>query len=1058
MRKFLSALLLLACLSFPACKFELPARLRLLVEQLSPVEPAPEMPAPVAAKPARVEAARAAVGAADRLVIPALKDVPPDRMREFLRDAYRLKPDARCLSAVSEMAALLTGTAPEPVAARYEGGEWVVASGAVEVGRLPEFPDFGDMLALLRNWAAYLEERYPFTLVPATAEDLSWVEGARKQIGHFWANHLIQFINQADKRWAVNRGSSAVLEAVTRAWVRLAVQQLDRLELEPAVAGRALALLVLAETHRLGDFTRERILLSMTMGYSGYSRRTGLELPADDPYRLFLEKKTGDLRRLARETGASGELKYLWLLREGQEMEDGEGWWSELDKYLSEDRISMGPLSLALSMNDFGFNRDLAPVLPYLVIYDLMHISTERPPGDTEDSGLAAWTTEFLRKIGEKVRKEQEKSTPFHAFMNLSNPIRADTEDYFLPGRLLVAWYESAFYSAIYLNGRFYSHQLSSEEGAREFFNELPVDLPGRPADYRRWYEATILAEERKLKPEKFRQQLEIRDGLGREPTESLLDAAEEAIPYNDLLRQDLVKLYAMRLDSRPRHRRELGNSILDWLYDLPLAERLFASAIRTDPESSELIAAWFASFTGDTARLWSVLDDPVMRLDNRIKALEYLGKLKETGDLRLRNEYRKLIGQQPSRWDIRADYIDYLEDRQKDYWEMERVASDWLDRYGELQRDTFEFIFARTAYARALHKQGRPDRAYEIIEPEIESYQAGAMMRASLILLELKRYPEAEDVARRMYDRYPTRLPLELMEIKWVQKDYAGAAAALAAYRAPMISSEAYWKVGKLFARVFEHRPSSEATEAFRALVADPGQQQGQLIQIPNHVGAHGRPELAVNLYELVPYDVRHVPYRNLLQYGLMRKYRGAEDSLRWISERFPAELRRRAGQLEYFSYGTYNLLWELSPEYSPGVERDFHWLLKAASVLVDPDIARVHKPGVEDYYRTAKGASYYHETGRYLAGLIPEAQVVGLMDTPKKRCELAYYLGLKAEAEGRYEEASDWYRISMETRMTNNGEWDWSLDQLAEWYRTGHSLSYIRRNPELLDEPPAE
>jgi hypothetical protein len=58
--------------------------------------------------------------------------------------------------------------------------------------------------------------------------------------------------------------------------------------------------------------------------------------------------------------------------------------------------------------------------------------------------------------------------------------------------------------------------------------------------------------------------------------------------------------------------------------------------------------------------------------------------------------------------------------------------------------------------------------------------------------------------------------------------------------------------------------------------------------------------------------------------------------------------------------------------------------------------------------------------------------AEILGVRDVEGvsmieifQRCEVSYYIGLKAQSEGRCEDASDWYRISVETGLINNGEY---------------------------------
>ena len=63
------------------------------------------------------------------------------------------------------------------------------------------------------------------------------------------------------------------------------------------------------------------------------------------------------------------------------------------------------------------------------------------------------------------------------------------------------------------------------------------------------------------------------------------------------------------------------------------------------------------------------------------------------------------------------------------------------------------------------------------------------------------------------------------------------------------------------------------------------------------------------------------------------------------------------------------------------------------------------------------------------------------------KKRIEASYYLGLYAQTEGRYEDASGWYRVAVKTRLSREGEYRWVSNQLWLWRDGGKTLVRIRR-----------
>lgn len=83
------------------------------------------------------------------------------------------------------------------------------------------------------------------------------------------------------------------------------------------------------------------------------------------------------------------------------------------------------------------------------------------------------------------------------------------------------------------------------------------------------------------------------------------------------------------------------------------------------------------------------------------------------------------------------------------------------------------------------------------------------------------------------------------------------------------------------------------------------------------------------------------------------------------------------------------------------------------------------------------------FKETGweiRYRGDIVGDVP-----ELPDSRCEASYYLGLRAQSEGRLRDASDWYRISIESGLQNMGEYRWAYNQLYLWEGEGKSLERI-------------
>src|SRR5262249_29853874 len=95
--------------------------------------------------------------------------------------------------------------------------------------------------------------------------------------------------------------------------------------------------------------------------------------------------------------------------------------------------------------------------------------------------------------------------------------------------------------------------------------------------------------------------------------------------------------------------------------------------------------------------------------------------------------------------------------------------------------------------------------------------------------------------------------------------------------------------------------------------------------------------------------------------------------------------------------------------------------------------------------HYQQPNPQQHYHPIGQYLLGLASERDVWPLATDAEHRCQIAFFFGWKAHAEGRYEEASDWYRIAVETASHMNWEYNWAYRILKGWYDHTESLTRL-------------
>ncbi len=178
---------------------------RQMLEQLSP-------PAPVATPAAR-----------------------PDPAAGMRLPAPCLVPDARLLQAVGDVHRILTGRPFAPAVARFEGGEWHIAHRGVEVGAVPELPDFDDLTRLLSGWALRLGVRDVFP----SRRNAERPATARQQLD---AMQAVLAASECDRLASGGGRDAELLKLGARALVVLELETTDGVGIADRVAARALAL------------------------------------------------------------------------------------------------------------------------------------------------------------------------------------------------------------------------------------------------------------------------------------------------------------------------------------------------------------------------------------------------------------------------------------------------------------------------------------------------------------------------------------------------------------------------------------------------------------------------------------------------------------------------------------------------------------------------------------------------------------------------------------------------------------------------------------------------
>jgi hypothetical protein len=176
---------------------------------------------------------------------------------------------------------------------------------------------------------------------------------------------------------------------------------------------------------------------------------------------------------------------------------------------------------------------------------------------------------------------------------------------------------------------------------------------------------------------------------------------------------------------------------------------------------------------------------------------------------------------------------------------------------------------------------------------------------------------------------------------------------------------------------------------------------------------------------------------------FDALEKAQGPEAAFAWLKKLVPPE-RRNPLCVKAFYTRRYELLWSFIEEPAPNDHPDTVWLVRAAAAAVNADARAKHGEALRRHYE-AQSADPYFRIARYLVGLAGEPEVLPLATTNELRCAVAFYAGVKAEGEGRYSDASDWYRVAVETEAGHEIGQHLALRTLLRWRDAGKPLETL-------------
>lgn len=993
--------------------------------------------------------------------------VPPEQMPQSLDALYRPKPDRRFLRAVGEIHEFFTQQPSENPELEFQNNQWLVSFADKSVGALPAFPDFPDYMVLLKKWVHHLNQEYPVNLVEGGNDIQLEME---KRLNQFYHPHAASVSRQMNTMWTEGKRHPWMLQSAARSLVLLSFQNLDRMEIADMVPGTAMAWLAISQELTPFPMLQDEILLADTMKYSNHAVRISKSLPKTDSLRLFVDRDERSLKKQALSKNSDPRTRYFWLhfLAERGELEPWAEWFAE---GFGQESLYLSLLKTGLDMKSFLSQRSFPREIQQVILLDI-----EREGGLESSEQFSKATLMKLIENPEYVQVLAKALGLYTLIGQFESKLELLDKHYsgpFLKTETYKTFYRGYFYSSVYVEGLFYLDTLSSTKAALWFSKELgkgPTDIGTRverigknikkiikneqapeerssslfqqatnlssPAkEFKIWYDHLIAAEESNGTAQEMINDLTELPYLG---VPAALRSWKDIRPYfktGDNASWICLRRLMQRLDTRPDHLYEIHRLALDDLLDPIRAEIAIQHLLRLSSNRFQNKEIWYWYYKRDTKQLLNVLKNPRIAVSKKTYALVLLNRMGSYSGKPLIREYDRLIKQNPDNWYLRKRYADYLAEKKK-FAKARKIISDWLKRDPKV--GGLQIPRAHTRIARYFYKEGKYRQALKENAIALKSGTGDSMILAGRILLKLNRNEEARKIFENSYDRYPgTHTLATLAGYFWAVGEIEDAATLIARHPLPITGLNWNREIGKEFSEAHKDQPVEQGKKAFLYLKSKI-KDFTHLVEISGAVHGSGNDKLAFQLLGslLLTNDMAKV-VNQVRAATYLKNYAGADQAANWLQGKTTGHYRRMTISYLYLEE-EYGLLWKYSK--SPN---DYVSLILVASSLKEKNLSPKNRKTIMSYYNLpGVEQNEYGLVGSYLLGKTSEKQVMQAMTSDKKRCDNAYYLGVKAESEGRFRKAVSWYRSAVEVGHRINFQYIYSLRALHRLIEEEKSL----------------
>lgn len=947
-----------------------------------------------------------------------------ERAREEARVTMMVKPDRRFVRAAEFIIQRLgsEGTS-DTIQLVVDGERWQATIGGKTLGHLEQFGTFDENLKFVEAVAKeYIEER------KAAGADDAELKTLEKEASEKLGAELLEVGRKIDEVWG-DEAKPLPLHAATKASLYLLMQCPDSVGVGDEISARAIAFLAAESALTDAKLVREKALLAQFLQYFNDACVMSHTLADNDVIKHYLLNKTAELNHVANRADATLATWYL-AARLAATNRDEEGL-----QAIFERKSSVTPETHLLA---------LSPLVQYLAEWDGGAQLALQMAGEL--------TMEVSGRKGDMEDAFKDGETLVPVFVKGLEEMKAEGDGPFVDRQLVLACYETAFCNCIDFAMDFYINRYGSLEDSRQLVAMLGTAAEGPVGEYSRVLDARVNETGEGKSTDKIIKMLGELKYVNADQAHRFFNKVG---PNYQALMPEPVRAgveFMKVLDGRPEVYGLIELLFTDTSFrNLEMAEKVFEALATPECPKNKVKQAYLQFFRGEREKLLKTLEDPEIPDSTRaMYVATYLDKDPTFTTETLDQKIKDLAARNPNHNGVISWCVDYLSDQER-YDEAIEISTKYAE--SQAMKNDLSYPHARTDLAELYAAKGDNAKALEISKSVVESYTAASLLSMSMYSTALGKYDDGLEWAQKALERYESSAHSlgSLVYCYWAQGKYAEAADAIDNFEYPISSGSLRSVFASYFLKALGDKPAAEREKALAELERiGMGERLGDMAYY-----FRGKERFDL-LFEFMQH-VKETGYQkhraNMISYNALRLDKGTSEALAWLKQVVPVGEYGELGPLA-FRESEYELLDTLVPYDDATTQGRYNWTLRAAAVCADEAMKARMGERVKQYFAAKKSGDFHHAAGRYMLGLADVAELQGATASADDVCQAACYLALRARAEGKYRDASDWLQVSLLSGREELNEYHKARLILAGWGAIGRSLDIMEEVVKAQDK----